>query len=55
MYDPTGTDVDAITRRILLVPVALEAKSARDVMVFGFPCAMMTQSLFVVKLAFWLL
>ena len=49
MYEPTGTDVAAITMCILLAPVAVEAKSASDVMFFGFPWAMMTQSLFVVK------
>ena len=52
VYEPTGTDVCAITMCILLMPVAVEAKSASDVMFFGFPCAKITQSLFVVKLVF---
>ena len=50
VYEPTGTEVCAITICILFAPVAVEAKSASDVMFFGFPCAMMTTSLFVVKL-----
>ena len=50
VYEPTGTEVCAITRCILLAPVAVDAKSANEVMLFGLPCAIMTQSLFVVKL-----
>ena len=49
VYDPTGTEGRAITAWILLAPVAVEAKSARDVMFFGLPCAKMTTSLFVVR------
>ena len=55
MYEPTGTDVCAITICILLAPVAVEARSASDVMFFGLPCARIIQRLFVVKLVLKLL